>query len=481
MSPFPVSRCCASPRRSYRLKTRPDWVGRAIAFFKDHARWLVAVSIHLLLGTHALCQRDAAQPALSLSSAIAEAIRTSPQAAAARFDRDASLARTEKDRPVAKPTLQATASGAVQGPKVSYPGATGSDTTVLPEEAGRLDIVLEQPLYHAGARSARARFNAQSALVELEYRKAITSIAAAVQKLYTDAYRAESGVRIASEGVDSALRYQNLVQRLIASGSAKPVDLLTADAQLSEAKAGLSRAEGGARLASFAINQALGRRLDSPLTIAPIDTERRSPASVEEAIAAALMRRTELVELKLELASAHAGVMLARSQAQPTVVARGQLTEQTPSAFLHEHYASAMLEIKLPILDNGKTKLETREAEAQVKRLEALLDQARSGISLDVMRAATQIENAAALVKVTELQVKSATALEIVAETGYQVGRATAFEVQTASREVKLAKEKQADAEIELATARNEYDHAQGSVLPTVDKLAPLPYVPERK
>jgi outer membrane protein TolC len=206
-----------------------------------------------------------------------------------------------------------------------------------------------------------------------------------------------------------------------------------------------------------------------------------SQASHDEAIRTSQLLRPEIVELQLELAAAKSGITLARSQSQPNLVARGQLTEQTPSAFVHEHYASAMLEIKLPILDNDKTKLDTKEAEAQVKRLEALIDQAKSGAALDVDRASMHIGDARARLRAADTLVASTTAAYNVTTVAYSVGRATAVDVQSAMREVKLAKEKQTDAAIDLLSAGEDFQQAQGSVDLMIDRIAPLPVVQNHK
>ena len=383
----------------------------------------------------------------------------------------------------ARPTLQAIATGGAQGPRATYPAPRGYPNTVLPEEAGRLDLVLEQPLYHAGGKAARSRFDAHTALVNLDYRKELTAIAATVQRRFLDLYRAETGVSIATEGVDAAGKYRDLVQRLVASGSAKPVmNLQTAESQLAEARSGLTQAEMGEKLAKLAINQVLGRAINTPLNVPIVQPNTVTlPVNSDAGIEQALKNRTEVVELHLEIAAAKAGITLARSQSQPSLVARGQVTEQTPSAFVHEHYASAMLEIRLPILDNGRTNLDAREAEAQTKRLEALLEQANSGVSADVVRAFTRIQDAVSRERTTQAQITSVTATEGVTETAYSVGRATVFEVQAAYREVRLAKDKHANSVVDLLSAIDEFVQAQGIVPAYIDTIAPLPAIPEHK
>jgi len=456
---------------------------REVSYHRIHClTLLIFLPIALLSSSRNLCL---AQSYMSVSDAISEALTISPLARAARFDRDAALARNGKDRPSARPTMQAVASGGVQGPRVTYPGAPRSDTTVLPEEVGRLDLIIEQPLYHAGARPARQRFDAQTALVDLEYRKALSAIAVTVRKLFVDLRRAESAARIAQDGADAAQRYYDLVQHLIDAGSARPVDLQTANGQLANAKAGLAEAESGLKLAKLAINQALGRPLNSAVSITfpanESDVYDGQRVPIDEAISTAQDHRPEIVELQIELAAAKSGVTLARLQSQPNLVARGQVTEQTPSAFVHEHYASAMLEIKLPILDNDKTRLDTREAEAHVKRLEALIEQAKSGAVLDIVNAVERIQVAKGRIDAAKVQVAASAAAETATITAYSVGRATAVDVQSASRELKLAKEKQTDANIDLLNAGEEFLQAQGTVPVQIDQIAPLPVVQDRK
>jgi outer membrane protein TolC len=370
---------------------------------------------------------------------------------------------------------------------VTYPGAPGTDTTVLPEQVGRLDLVIEQPLYHAGAKPARVRFEAEISLADLDYRKSLTAIAESMRKLYIDFRRAESAVRVASEGVAGCQRYYDLVKHLIDAGSAKPIDLQTASGQLAEANAGLAEAESGVKISMFAINQSMGRAMNSPLNISPPATDldivegRYIPLSVDEVKRSAQLLRPEIVELRLELDAARSGVSLAKSQSQPNLVARGQVTEQTPSAFVHEHYASAMLQIKLPIFDNDKTKMDTREAEAQVKRLEALLEQAKSGVDLDVLKALSRFQVVRDRLAAARQQTTALSATSTVTTTAYSVGRATAIDVQSAQRELRLAKEKEAQAEIDVLSANDDLVHAEGSVDTLVDRMAPLPPVRQNR
>ncbi|HLK54975.1 MAG TPA: TolC family protein, partial [Chthonomonadaceae bacterium] len=281
-----------------------------------------------------------------------EALQHNPQAKAARAARDVAQVGADREKPVARPTLEATASGTLQGPRVTFPGVDGP-ATVLPEGVGRVDVVIEQPLYRAGQRAAKQRYTAQSAIVEWDYRKALAEVALTARKAYFDVLRAASGLRTAQDGLEAAQRYRTLVQRQVAGGFAKPVDATTVEGQVAEAQSGVIQAEGGLALARQAFNRALGRLLMTPVELQPVEALPNVPDSPDAAIALALRNRPELAALEQSRTAARAGVALAKSQAQPGLNLRGQVTEQTPSAFVHEHYAAIGLELRWPILDAG--------------------------------------------------------------------------------------------------------------------------------
>lgn len=412
---------------------------------------------------------------MTLAESVVEALRQSPQARVAQAARAAAQVEAEREKPSAHPTLTATASGTVQGPRVLFPRPENTPAVVLPEEAARLYLVIEQPLYRAGLGAAKQRYAAQSAAAELDYRKALADLAQAVRKAYLDVLRAESGVRAAQEGVEAAQQYQRLVQQRIQAGQAKPVDAETVASQVAEAQAGLTQAQGGLTLARLAFNRALGRPLSSSVRLQPVPTLPAIPDSADAAIATAFKNRLEVVLLEQNLRAARAGVSLARVQGQPALSVRGEVAEQTPSAFVHEHYAAAMLELRWPLLDGGKTRLDAREAKAQADRLEALLEDTRQGIALEVTQAWQSMREAHDRIALAQTQRHGAEATAAVAEKAYEVGRGTVLDVQAAQREVRTAHERELQANYDLILAAATFAYAQGIAEQTFDASLSAP------
>ena len=414
------------------------------------------------------CPAQPAGPAtapLTVTDSVREALKSSPQVRAARAVLETSRIQADREKPVARPTVTAIASATVQGPRVDFPRPDNQLATVLPEGAARLDLIFEQPLYRAGLKAAKERYTAQLSAGELDFRRTLSEVALAVNKAYIDVLRADAGVRSATDGVDAAVRYQKLVEQQITSGVAKPVDSNTAEAQVAEAQAGLTRAQGAAALARLNFNRTIGRSLTAPIALAQIVALPIIPASAEEAIARAVRSRPEILLLERNLEAAHAGISLARAQSQPSVNARGQLTEQTPTAFQHEHYYAATLEVRWPLIDGGKARQDSREAKAQTSRLQALLDDARQGIALEVTQAWQKMREAESRMHLAQAQRKGAEATEVVAEKAYEVGRGTVLEVQASQREVRSAQSAEISALYDLQAAFADFEYGQGELL----------------
>ncbi len=409
---------------------------------------------------------------LTPNECVALALRRSPLAQAARYARQAQQVTVDRDKPVARPTVTASASATLQGPHVTFPRVTPGgiyDATVLPEQYGHVGLTIEQPLYRAGFGAARQRYAAQSASTIQDYRRALADIALAARKACINLLRAESGVRLAEDGLAAAVQYQKLVTKQIEAGLAKPVDAETVKGSVAEAQAALDQARGGVRLARMALNRALGLPLTQPTEVVAPKSPTVVPESPDPAVESALKNRAELRGLGLNIKAAQAGVSLARTQTQPTLGLRGQVLEQTPSAFQNEHYAAATVELKWNLFDGGKARLDTAEASAQVKRLEALLEDVRSGIMLDVMQNWQKLRDIQGKIETAKIQRAGAEALLVVASTAYDIGRGTLIEMLAAAREVRSAKERELQASYDLAAGAADFEYAQGTLVTDTD------------
>ena len=414
---------------------------------------------------------DAQTRPMTLAESVALALKQSPQARAAGFARDAAQVQADREKPVARPTVSVSASTTAQEPRVTFPYPNYAPATVLPESYSKIELSIEQVLYRAGIGAARQRYAAQSGAVSADYRREISALALAVRKAYLDVLRAESGLRDANDGLKAAQDFQVLTETQIAAGLAKPVDAQTAKAQTAEAQSGVTLAESGLTLARMNFNRFIGRPLSAEVVLEPLADAPPVPEKPDAAIALALKSRPELQSLAQNLAAATAGISLAKTQNQPSLSVRGTAIEQTQTAFLPQHYAAATLEIRWNVFDGGRTRLDTQEAKAQSQRLQALLEDTRQAITLDVMQAWEKLRDTQSQIAAAETRLTAAQSAETVADTAYQVGRGTLLEAQAAQREVRTARERLTRARYDLLSADADFDHAQGNLTPQPPSL----------
>jgi outer membrane protein TolC len=414
----------------------------------------------LVLLTPGFPQADAP---LSVDDAVRLARTNSPKLRAARFEAQAAQTETDREKPVARPTVTAQAIGTLQGPRVTFPRDGEGDATVLPERFGRVELMVEQVLYRPGLGAARERYAAQTRANVWDYRRTENDVIQEVRRAYFNLLTAQTMAEVARGGVETARKHLDLVKLMLEAGQSSERDEKAADADLAEAEQGAIKAENGVALARADLNRLMGRDLASSLTTSSQRTLEAVPDGPEAGIALALARRPEIRQLEENLRAARAGVSLARTQAQPSLSARATAARQTPSAFTNDNYYAAGLVITWNLLDAGKTRADVQEARARVGQLEALLEETKLGIRLEVEKAWRDMREARARIAAAVRQVAAAQAALDVSELRYQQRAATQLEVSGAIFSVTKALANQAQAVFDLNIAAADYAHATGA------------------
>lgn len=428
---------------------------------------LISVPPHSLLSLILLALvGQATGDRLTSTGAVKIALKQSPKLRAARAERDAALAHNDKEKPVARPSVSIEAVGQLQGPRVTLPRVTPGDETVVPERYGRLELLIEQTLFRAGLSSARARYDAQNRAADWELRRAEQETAVEVLRAYFGLVSAEDQAKIAGEGVRIARKQLDLTRTMLEAGTASERDVKASDADLAEAELGKSRAEGGVDLARANLNRLMGLDPAASVEMAPVSPLPAIPSSSTDPISQAMRDRPEIHLLDEGLAAARASESLAATQNLPTLSARAIGAAQTPTALTDSKFFAAGLSLKWSPFDQGKTRSDVREARASVARLEALREDARLGIRLEVEKALTDMRTARDRIAVADRQVSSAEAALGVSQLRYQAGTATQLEVSGSLFALIKARGNRAQAETDLRLADAELRYAIGQAAP---------------
>jgi len=414
----------------------------------------------------ALYPGQKANPPMSLTDVVKAGLVGSPRLRAAKYGAAAGRAQIEKERPMARPTVKAEAQGIAQGPRVTFPRAGGSDATVLPEEYARAELMLEQLLYRPGIGPARARYQAQLRANEWEYRNVENDLVLDVHKAYFGYLSAQALADVAAGGADLASKHFELTKIMHAAGTAMERDVKAADADVVEAEQGSSRARNGVGLARANLNRLMGRTPSQDLTVAPVATVPTVPTRPDDGIEMALIRRPEIKQIGEQLIAARAGIALAGSQNGPSISARGTASTQTPSAFVRSEYFAGTLVLTWNPFDGGRSRADVQEARARLSQLEALLEDAKLGMRLEVEKAWREMGEAAERIKAADRQVAAAESASDVSRLRFEARQATQLEVSGALLNVTKARTNRVQALYDLHIAAAEYRHATGIDVP---------------
>jgi outer membrane protein TolC len=402
------------------------------------------------------------QAPLSVAEAVRIARQNNPEIRAARMETKAAQIQTGREKPIALPTLTAQVEGTLQGPRVTFSRAGHLDAIVLPEQYGKIALTLEQPLYRPGLGAAKERYHAQTQANAWEEQRVENDVILQVKRAYFQLLTAQAMAEVAHNGLELAQKHLKLMRDMQEAGMASMRDVKAAEADLAQAEQGLLKAETGVSLARGNLNRLLGRDPSTPIETAPSPPLPTVPESTAAGIALALTRRPEIRRLEESIRAARAGVSLARTQSGPALSARAVAARQTPSAFVNQNYLAASLVLTWSPFDAGKTRADVGEAQARVGQLEALLEEAKLGIRLEVEKAWRSMQEAQARLQAARRQVAAAEAALEVSELRYQARVATQLEVASARLEVARARGNVAEAIGDLHIAAAEYAHATG-------------------
>ena len=251
--------------------------------------------------------------ALSLPEAIALAERNNPGLAQAKAQGDAAEARLAQARAGRLPSL--TLSGEAGRGTTDLGGFFGFSRADVSPRAVALE--LRQPLFTGGAVGAaidRTRESREAALAQLGGAKALLS-----------AHAAEAFVAVLGAQEILALNQANVRQMDEIAGQADlrfkggeiaRTDLAQAQARLASARADLARAVGDVARSRAHFVSVVGVEPDNlePLSVTP-----PVPASLDEALAAALRTSPSLIAAQAEARAAEAGVRFAQAERLPSL------------------------------------------------------------------------------------------------------------------------------------------------------------------
>ena len=260
-------------------------------------------------------------------------------------------------------------------------------------------------------------------VAQQKYLTARDGLALEVRTDYFNALRTQNLLEIAKEGLESALRHEEVAQKKLAVGTATRLDVIKASRSVLSSESGVSQAHHGLELAQMKFRQTLGIDLDAAVLPQEIALE-VEPVKVdpEEDMAYALANRDEIKQLLLAIEVAEKNVEISDN-------------EYTPALTL-------------------------RQAELNLAKLKRQLEQVRQGLTLQIKQSHSAWKDAEERIPVLQKGVEEAAEMLRLSELSYEADMITSNDLEDAQIGVLAAKNDLVNAIFDYNLAKTRYFHA---------------------
>jgi cobalt-zinc-cadmium efflux system outer membrane protein len=360
--------------------------------------------------TAALMLPAPAQDALTLDAAVQMALTHHPVRKAAAGEVTAASANARGAKALSNPEIVVTPG--ILGP-------AGSDEL----------FSISQPLEINGARKARTQIaagqlgaaRAQVLIVERE-------LVLAVRIAYWELAQAQAIAALDIGNVEYAGALASAARTSVELGNEPVSHRIKAEVELARARQQSTRSQAAVTQATAALNTAMGRDPQTPITLA--ETLAAPAATFDEAelLSFALGQRPEMAAARAEVQSAQGEVAAARAARRPDLAVQVRQEEWNGAG-------GAGLGISLPLFDWGSAKAEQQRAQATVTAQQQRTEALQLAIRQEIATALTTVRSAEGQLRAFREQVLGpAQQLADMAMLGYQEGAMTYLEVLEARR-----------------------------------------------
>ncbi|MFA6124275.1 TolC family protein [Sphingomonas sp.] len=328
--------------------------------------------------------------ATTLEEALAAAIAHAPEIAAADADADAAKARLEQAKAGRLPT--ATLSGTIGYGRLDPRGFFGLGAANVTPRAAQMTI--EQPLFTggrvgAGIDQARAGIaGAEAGQIGMR-----SQLVMAVTQAYGDLLTAAHMVDLYGRLVIQTTEIERQARLKFRAGESPSTDVSQASARLAEARAGLARSQGMQVSAQAHFRNLTGLE---PVDLQPLPSNPLLPATLDEAMDAAIRSNPALAQSEASLRAAQAAARGARAERLPTVGAFVEGATVRDQFFPDYRADSATVGIRArwELFSGGRVSGKVAETDSGVRAADARVRAMRMQIEEQVISAFQDVRTA---------------------------------------------------------------------------------------
>ncbi len=320
----------------------------------------------------------------------------------------------------------------------------GSSTVVLqPIDRTESRITLSMPLdlARSGQRALEAaRFLLDSKRELLEAERSTLKLL--VRQAYFSVVQAGWQLQVAEQSVKSSLEtLQNAVRRREA-GELAEFDVLRFKTDLAQRQAQLITARNGVSITKQALNNTLGRPIETEFEVVEVVAMATVPADASALTAEAIRTRAEAAALRLQTAALRRIREAEERGLSPSFALAAVYTRNWDAIGqgVRTDTTVGTLTLNLPVFDSGITRARVRAARQDEEQAQILLQQTELGISLEVRQALTSLSDALAGLEAALNQERLAEETFRLAQVRFQAGEGIPLEVTDAQTQLTLAR-----------------------------------------
>lgn len=348
---------------------------------------------------------------------------------------------------------------------IPFPGFDPNGTIIGPVRTVDLRARLGMTLYDAAAhaRYRGAKIVADSA--DAGHETAMDAAALTAASAYLRALRADANLAARAADSSSASRLVGIARDVLAAGVGVALDVTRAEAQLAGVRTQLAAARNEQRQAELALRRALGVSLT--LQLALTDSLHLPPFTVPaetEAIATALRSRPEL---RAATAGAEAARLARRAASAARLPTVGAFVDQGYTSASYAHLLRTYtfgVQLSLPLFEGGRTESRIDEQQAVVRAAELRLADLTDQVSLEVRSALLDLNSATEQVALARERLRLAEAEVAQAQERFSAGVAGNADVITALLALTTSRAQLIDAETSLRYSQVSLARAEGRI-----------------
>ncbi len=283
-----------------------------------------------------------------------------------------------------------------------------------------------------------------------------------VKKEYYEILKSESSMAAVAEKIVFLRELLILVNRYVEIGRALESESLEVKARLGKAEYDMLKLGNDMASQKERLNKLLGRDIETRFTVSPIPGARSLVIDQKKAEELALAQRPEMNAARLNVEFAENEVRLKKAKYIPEIGVQLQYTANFNIELLPTNSATVALFAKWDVFDWGRRQQEIAEKRKGVIQARNTLSEAESDVLIDVNSKIRKLEEAAALIDVTELEQTAAREKLRVTMNKYRVDSALLQQVLEAESSLEEKNNDYQNAVLDYWTARSELEKAMG-------------------